>query len=243
MIRRHVVAGAALLVAAATLSLSDAAATPGASVLPMPDANALDAISGLPWTWPLAGARVEAPFEAPAHRYGPGHRGMDLSGAATSAVIAPADGVVAFAGSVAGRPLLTIDHGMGLVTTFEPVIPGVVAGRSVVRGEQVGTLAAGGHARPGTLHVGVRRDGEYINPMLLFGSVPRAVLLPCCQRSTATTLRSPESVTSPSAAASTSLSLPSTMTGPTSPRTSISLRSPAMSSEPTDDASMSLPPR
>ena len=41
-------------------------------------------------------------------------------------------------------------------------------------------LAAGGHAAPGLLHFGVRLDGEYINPLILLGGVPRAILLPCC---------------------------------------------------------------
>ena len=226
MNRRHRVLPTALLVAT-LLSPGPAPADHGAATAGPPAASARAvAPEGAPWTWPLPGATVAAPFEAPAHRYGPGHRGMDLAGGDGGAVVAPADGTVAFSGAVAGRPLLTIDHGEGLVTTFEPVFPEVEAGRAVARGERVGTLATGGHALPGALHVGVRRDGEYINPMLLFAAVPRAVLLPCCQRSVAMTLRSPESVTSPSAAASTSLSLPSTVTGPTSPRASISLRSP-----------------
>jgi hypothetical protein len=38
----------------------------------------------------------------------------------------------------------------------------------------------GGHSEPGTLHFGVRWEGEYINPILLLDEVPRAVLLPCC---------------------------------------------------------------
>jgi len=130
------------------------------------------------WLWPVAGARsVVEPFRAPAHDYGPGHRGMDI--AATGEVRAPADGVVAFRGVVVDRPLLTIDHGDGLVTTLEPMQSALAPGTAVRRGDVVGTSASGGHAPSGTLHVGVRWNGVYINPMLLFGDVPRAVLLPC----------------------------------------------------------------
>jgi murein DD-endopeptidase MepM/ murein hydrolase activator NlpD len=132
------------------------------------------------WVWPVDEFRLERGYEAPAHRYGPGHRGVDMRGDPRIAVRAPASGTVAFSGSVAGRGILTIDHGEGLVTTLEPVASDLVAGAAVTRGERVATLAVGGHAPPGALHFGVRLDGEYINPMLLVDEVPRAVLLPCC---------------------------------------------------------------
>ncbi|MGO4678729.1 murein hydrolase activator EnvC family protein [Microbacterium sp. 2MCAF23] len=130
------------------------------------------------WLWPIEGARsVLVPFRAPAHDYGPGHRGMDI--AATGGARAPADGVIAFRGVVVDRPLLTIDHGNGLVTTFEPVQSELAPGTIVHRGEVIATLSTGGHTPAGALHVGVRWNGVYINPLLLFGDVPRAVLLPC----------------------------------------------------------------
>ncbi len=132
------------------------------------------------WLWPLEAFRIERPFAAPAHPYGPGHRGIDLSPAGEGQVRAPAAGTVAFSGQVAGRGILTIDHGNGLVTTLEPVTSDLPAGAAVSRGAAVAALATGGHAVAGALHFGVRLHGEYINPMLLVGDVPRAVLLPCC---------------------------------------------------------------
>ena len=139
-------------------------------------------LAGLGWIWPLERFRLEAPYVAPAHEYGPGHRGVDLQPLQEGAAIlrSPADGVVAFAGQVAGRGIVTVDHGGGLVTTLEPVDPLVVAGNAVRRGETLATLGLGGHTRPGSVHFGVRRDGKYINPLLLLGGVPRAILLPCC---------------------------------------------------------------
>lgn len=132
------------------------------------------------WVWPLAAFRVEHPFEAPAHRYGAGHRGIDLRGDPAEPIRSPAPGTVAFSGTVARRGILTIDHGDGLVTTLEPVESELEVGTVVDRGEDVARLSVGGHATPGALHFGVRRNGEYINPLLLLGEVPRAVLLPCC---------------------------------------------------------------
>lgn len=137
-----------------------------------------DPLADLGWVWPVHPVRIVRAYDAPAHAYGPGHRGIDL--AAGDTVRSPADGYIAFAGEVAGRPVVTIDHGGGLVTTVEPVTSELAVGDRVPRGAPVGLLAAGGHTAPGTLHFGVRLDGEYINPLRLLGGVPRAVLLPCC---------------------------------------------------------------
>jgi murein DD-endopeptidase MepM/ murein hydrolase activator NlpD len=132
------------------------------------------------WIWPAASFRLERPYEAPAHRYGTGHRGVDLRPIGSESVRAPADGTIAFAGLVAGRGVLTIDHGEGLVTTLEPIVSPLLSGETVRGGDLVGVVALGGHAAPGDLHFGVRLAGDYINPLLLLGGVPRAVLLPCC---------------------------------------------------------------
>ena len=94
---------------------------------------------------------------------------------------APADGVVAFAGQVAGRGILTIDHGAGLVTTLEPVDSVLAAGTPVAAGGEVGDRVRSAVTPPrAPCTSACACDGEYINPLLLLGGVPRAVLLPCC---------------------------------------------------------------
>lgn len=153
-------------------ALSLGAPPSSAAPLPSPGAPA--------WQWPVDPHTIVEPYRAPAHRYGPGHRGIDLAAPVGADITAPADGVVAFSGSVAGRPIVTIDHGDGLVTTLEPVAAAVPLGAVVRAGDSVGSASKGGHARVGTVHFGVREHGEYINPLVLFGDIPRAVLLPCC---------------------------------------------------------------
>jgi murein DD-endopeptidase MepM/ murein hydrolase activator NlpD len=130
------------------------------------------------WVWPVSPVRIVEPFRAPAHEYGPGHRGIDMT--AEGMLRSPADGTVAFAGSVAGRGVLTIEHAGGLVTTLEPVTTTLAPGTAVRRGDPVAAVAGGGHTAPGAVHFGVRLHGVYVNPLLLLGGVPRAVLLPCC---------------------------------------------------------------
>jgi murein DD-endopeptidase MepM/ murein hydrolase activator NlpD len=132
------------------------------------------------WTAPLDGPlAVGRPFEPPPHAYGPGHRGVDLAGSAGTPVLAAGDGVVVFAGMVAGRPVVSIDHANGLRTTYEPVAPSVGAGQAVARGSPIGILATGhaGCAAEACLHWGLRRGETYLDPLLLLRP-PRVRLLP-----------------------------------------------------------------
>jgi murein DD-endopeptidase MepM/ murein hydrolase activator NlpD len=114
-------------------------------------------------------------------RWSPGHRGVDLATQTGAPVRAPANGTVLFAGMLAGRPVLSIDHGGGLISSFEPVVSQWPKGTAVTRGEVVGILGPKPrHCLPEVcLHWGVRRNGRYINPLtLLPGQLGPAVLLP-----------------------------------------------------------------
>jgi murein DD-endopeptidase MepM/ murein hydrolase activator NlpD len=132
------------------------------------------------WSLPLAGTHdVTRPFDPPAGPYGPGHRGVDLSGAPGSRVLAAGAGVVVFAGMVAGRGVVSVDHTDGLRTTYEPVSPSVAAGRQVARGSPIGTLLDGHPGCPAAacLHWGLRRGETYLDPLVLLRP-PRVRLLP-----------------------------------------------------------------
>ncbi|WP_378145627.1 murein hydrolase activator EnvC family protein [Cnuibacter sp. UC19_7] len=130
------------------------------------------------WAWPVEGAPVVARgYEAPATRYGAGHRGLDLAVGVGGVVLAPADGTVAFAGQVAGRPVLALEHGGGYRSSLEPVSSTLAVGDTVTRGQPVGAVAEGGHCT-GCVHFGVRLRGEYLDPRALIVGIPRAVLLP-----------------------------------------------------------------
>jgi murein DD-endopeptidase MepM/ murein hydrolase activator NlpD len=130
------------------------------------------------WSWPVEPPRVIVrPFLAPGSRYGSGHRGIDVAGAAGFIVRAPADGVVYFAGFIVDRPLLSIAHPGGLLSSYEPVETTLHAGDIVHRGEVIGIVIPG-HCSAVCLHFGVRRDGEYVSPLNFLGGIPRSVLLP-----------------------------------------------------------------
>jgi murein DD-endopeptidase MepM/ murein hydrolase activator NlpD len=149
--------------------------------------------------WPLAGvdpdaapARAGTPgsvtrlFDPPPHYYGRGHRGADLAGRPGLAVLAAGDGTVVFAGPIAGRGVVSVEHGGGLRTTYEPVAVAVVAGTRVRRGDPVGTLEPGHRGCPvaACLHWGLRRPAstpgagalDYLDPLLLLGLGPVRLL-------------------------------------------------------------------
>lgn len=128
------------------------------------------------WAWPVASTDVVRAFDPPETPYGAGHRGIDIAAPAGSAVLAPDGGVVRFAGQVAGRPVVSIDHAGGLVSSFEPVEPSVSRGEHVDRGQPIGVLLTG-HGGGVRLHLGARLHGAYVDPLPLLG-VERPVLLP-----------------------------------------------------------------
>ncbi|GEO94723.1 murein hydrolase activator EnvC family protein [Kocuria turfanensis] len=136
------------------------------------------------WVWPLVPRpAVVGEWAAPAQRWGRGHRGVDLAAAPGATVRSPADGTVSFVGFVVDRPVLTVDHGGGLRSSFEPVESALVRGDRVRRGQAVGVLRGRDHCGAAAcLHWGVRRGGDYLNPLQFVGALEPSVLLPVPER-------------------------------------------------------------
>lgn len=115
-------------------------------------------------------------FSPPASTYGAGHRGVDLAGVAGSTVRAALGGRVSFAGALAGKGVVVVDHGQTR-TTYEPVLADVAVGARVEAGGALGALAAGpSHCAPATcLHWGWIGRGPpevYLDPLALVGQGP-----------------------------------------------------------------------
>ncbi|RCV48640.1 murein hydrolase activator EnvC family protein [Marinitenerispora sediminis] len=141
-----------------------------ALLLPYPGPGTALADTG-PWTWPLAGEPpVVRGFAPPPRPWLAGHRGVDLAAAPGAQVRAAGAGRVAFAGTVAGTPLVTVVHGT-LRTTYLPVDAAVRRGDRVAAGDAIGTLAdAPAHcARRPCLHWGLLRGRDYLDPLSLLG--------------------------------------------------------------------------
>ncbi len=129
--------------------------------------------------WPLSPTpEVVHGFDPPENPWGAGHRGVDLAGSVGQPVRSALDGAVAFAGYVAGRPVVTVSHGETR-TTYEPVASHLEVGTVVEAGDRIGSLElAFSHCFPrACLHWGWLRGETYLDPLGLVGS-GRVRLLP-----------------------------------------------------------------
>jgi murein DD-endopeptidase MepM/ murein hydrolase activator NlpD len=152
----------------AAILLLQAAAAPQAAA-PRPD-----------WDWPLSPKpAVLRAFDPPDKPWMSGHRGVDLGAAHDGVpVTSPASGTVTFVGVVVDRPVITIDHGGGLRSSFEPVESPLTAGAAVAKGEIIGTLQAGHCGVVDCVHWGVRRADDYVNPLEFVTDLRPSILLP-----------------------------------------------------------------
>ncbi|WP_310962875.1 murein hydrolase activator EnvC family protein [Nocardioides terrisoli] len=154
---------------------------PAAATSPTPDV-ALHAMPRQPapshGTWPLIPAhQVVRGFDPPADPWGPGHRGVDLLGQPGEPVHAALAGTITFAGQLAGRGVVVVDHGAER-TTYEPVAASVGVGDPVAEGAVIGTLQlVGSHCFPrACLHWGLLRGDSYLDPLTLVGAGPVRLL-------------------------------------------------------------------
>jgi murein DD-endopeptidase MepM/ murein hydrolase activator NlpD len=129
--------------------------------------------------WPLRPRpAVVAGFRPPASRYGAGHRGVDLAGRPGQLVRTALAGRVTYAGRLAGRGVVVVDHG-DRRTTYEPVTATVHVGDRVSAGAVIGRLELfGSHCFPrACLHWGlIEGRDHYLDPLTLVGAAPVRLL-------------------------------------------------------------------
>jgi peptidase M23-like protein len=163
----------AVVVATTLLAPSPAAtAATGATTATAAKAAAVDTVPAH-GVWPLQPRPpVVARFDPPATPWGRGHRGVDLAGHVGQQVHAAASGVVTYAGRLAGRGVVVVDHG-STRTTYEPVTATVQVGDRVAAGAVIGLLQLfGSHCFPrACLHWGlVEGRDQYLDPLTLVGA-------------------------------------------------------------------------
>lgn len=165
---------AAALALALLLTPPSPAPAPSAVRAPAPHVTEYSAPVGGPVV-------VVAGFVAPSTPYGRGHRGVDLRTRPGTVVRSAAAGTVRFAGSVAGRGVVVVEHADGVVTEYEPVIASVPARQQVGRAQLIGRVAPVAHRRCAAgacLHWGARRAGVYLDPLSLLRPLGPVRLVP-----------------------------------------------------------------
>jgi murein DD-endopeptidase MepM/ murein hydrolase activator NlpD len=156
-----------LVLLAGLFSLIPPTGASGAPVAPVPVG-----------VWPLQPRpEVVRAFDLPDLPFGSGHRGVDLAGAPGQQVRSALAGRVTYAGPLAGRGVVVVDHG-DTRTTYEPVAATVRVGGLVRAGQELGTLQlSGSHCFPrACLHWGWIRGDTYLDPLLLVGAGPIRLL-------------------------------------------------------------------
>jgi murein DD-endopeptidase MepM/ murein hydrolase activator NlpD len=95
------------------------------------------------------------------------HRGLDISARRGTAVLAPADGIVVFAGRNGGLgKTVRVSHGFGFTTVYGHLDKMSVApGDEIRRGEEIGLLGNSGRSTGPHLHYEVHADGRAVNPL------------------------------------------------------------------------------
>jgi murein DD-endopeptidase MepM/ murein hydrolase activator NlpD len=124
--------------------------------------------NSIPNLWPVDG-QVTGSFGEridPFNGEGAFHRGVDIGSPVGTQIIAPADGVVAFADVVGGYGrALQIDHGNGISTRYGHLSGfAVTAGQAVHRGDVIGYVGDSGRSTGPHLHYEVRINDTPVNP-------------------------------------------------------------------------------
>ena len=121
-----------------------------------------------PNLWPVQG-RITGSFGEridPFNGEGAFHRRIDISTGLGARLMAPADGVIIFAGPESGYgKLIEVDHGHGIVTRYGHLSAfGVIAGQRVIRGQVIGYVGMTGRSTGPHLHYEVWVHNSPVNP-------------------------------------------------------------------------------
>ena len=124
--------------------------------------------------WPVKGYSGSSPeiiqrFKAPPKPWLSGHRGVDIRAEPGTRLYAPSDGIISFAGIVAGKNVVSITHSKGRISTFEPAQTGLAVKTHVKKGQEIGWVEGGSdHCRDICVQWGIKTgEKSYLDPEIL----------------------------------------------------------------------------
>lgn len=128
---------------------------------------------GLIWPCP-ASKRITSTFgnrKSPTKGGSTYHQGIDIGAPVGTTVIAAAAGEVVISKySYSAGNYIMIDHGSGIFTVYMHLsVRGVDVGKEVSQGQKIGEVGSTGYSTGPHLHFGIRKNGNYVNPLTFVG--------------------------------------------------------------------------
>lgn len=126
--------------------------------------------NGGAFTWPCpSSTRVTSDYGnrlSPTAGASSNHKGIDIGADYGAAIVAAADGTVAFAGYNSGMGnYVMLSHGSGLYTVYGHCSALLVStGDTVTAGQTIAQVGSTGISTGNHLHFGVSKDGAYVSP-------------------------------------------------------------------------------
>jgi murein DD-endopeptidase MepM/ murein hydrolase activator NlpD len=125
-------------------------------------------LAATPTIWPVKGwltagfGHRRSPFTGQRQM----HEGVDISNSVGTPIIAPADGVVAYAGPLGGfGNVISIDHGYRISTFYAHLQQHKVSrGQRVRRGDVIGLVGTSGRVTGPHLHYEIQVNGSAVDP-------------------------------------------------------------------------------
>jgi murein DD-endopeptidase MepM/ murein hydrolase activator NlpD len=129
----------------------------------------------MPFATPVRNPRFTSGFgprRDPFNRRAAMHEGVDLAGPRGTPILAPAEGVVTFAGTQRGYGrIIRIRHDFGFETLYGHLSRiRVSVGDRVSVGQRIGDMGNTGRSTGTHLHYEVRVNGRPVNPMKFIGA-------------------------------------------------------------------------
>lgn len=128
-----------------------------------------DRLAATPSIWPTKGyvSSKFGPRNSPFTGRLQHHMGVDIAAALGTPIVAPADGVVTFAGKMAGYGrAIVINHGFGFKTFYAHNQDNkVTKGERVKRGQVIGRVGSSGYSTGSHLHYEVLVKESPVNPL------------------------------------------------------------------------------
>lgn len=128
---------------------------------------------GLIWPCPSS-SRITSTFgsrESPTEGASSNHKGIDIGASSGAKVIAAASGQVVIATySASAGNYVMISHGSSVYTVYMHLSSIAVSeGQEVPQGQTIGAVGSTGYSTGPHLHFGVRKNGNYVDPMSYVG--------------------------------------------------------------------------